>query len=389
MVKKHIEQFPAMESHYVRKSTKKLYLESRLSIYKMYNLYKNDFCKNNNLDNPVSEKTYRIIFCNNYNYSFFKPKKDLCSTCTKYEQASPTEKRELEAQYTFHLMRKNQCNEAKENAKIRCKNDPTFTMCSFDLQSVLKLPSSGVSVFYYSRKICVYNLTIYVGYGEKAHCFTWNELNGKRGSNEIGSTLFKFLQSLPSVVNHVSLFCDTCGGQNRNQNVAAVMLYAVQMIPNLKIIEIKFLESGHSHMECDSMHSAIESAKKYESAFTMNDWARIFKSARSFNPKNKKKGEYEVHILKYKDFFNLQELSSNLIKNRNKDENGETVSWLNIKCLRFQKENPEAFFYRYDHSSDYKKVNISGRGRPKQLPIELKSAYQQLLPISSKKNLIF
>ena len=39
-VKRHIESFPTIPSHYSRKSTKKLYLDSKLSIAKMFSLYK-------------------------------------------------------------------------------------------------------------------------------------------------------------------------------------------------------------------------------------------------------------------------------------------------------------------------------------------------------------
>lgn len=148
---------------------------------------------------------------------------------------------------------------AKESDKLRCKNDSSFITANFDLQSVLQLPYSDVSQFYYSRKICVYNLTIYEGDGKNAYCYSWNELNGKRGSNEVGSILLKYIEQLPSSVTELSLFSDTCGGQNRNQQVAAALLYAVKNT-HMKIIEHKFLESCHSHMECDSMHSAIENA---------------------------------------------------------------------------------------------------------------------------------
>ena len=55
------------------------------------------------------------------------------------------------------------------------------------------------------------------------------------------------------------MFSDTCGGQNCNQNVAAVLLYAVQSIGHLKVIE-QFMEKAHTYMECHSMHSAIEFA---------------------------------------------------------------------------------------------------------------------------------
>ncbi|CAF4889569.1 unnamed protein product [Pieris macdunnoughi] len=246
----------------------------------------------------------------------------------------------MEAEYSLHLIRKTECQEAKAKDKLKASEDPTLVTATFDLQSVLQLPYSGVSLFYYSRKICVYNLTIYLASGE-AHCYTWNELNGKRGSNEIGSILLIFLQSLPVTVTSVSLFCDTCGGQDRNQQVAAMLLYAVKKIEHLNQIELKFLESGHTQMECDPMHSAIESAKKHKSAFTMTDWINIFRSARSQRGKNK---------------------------------------------ASVEKGSPDILFCRYDHSSEYKKVNIVGGGRRKSAAaLGLKPAYSDPLPISKAK----
>jgi len=58
------------------------------------------------------------------------------------------------------------------------------------------------------------------------------------------------------------MFSDTCGGQNRNQNIAAVLFYAVQSIDPINRVEQKFLEQGHTYMECDSMHSFTKLAKK-------------------------------------------------------------------------------------------------------------------------------
>lgn len=134
---------------------------------------------------------------------------------------------------------------------------------------------------FYSRKLCVYNLTIYEGAKRNiGYCYFWNEINGKRGSSEIGTTLFKYINQLPSIITELSLFSDTCGGQNRNQHVAAILLYTVSNT-HIQTIEHKFLESGHSYMECDSMHSAIEHAKKNTDVFLMNVWANIFKKARS------------------------------------------------------------------------------------------------------------
>ena len=57
------------------------------------------------------------------------------------------------------------------------------------------------------------------------------------------------------------LLSDTCGGQNRNQHVTVVVLYAVQWTDHIRVIE-QFLERGHTYMECEFMHSTIEVAQK-------------------------------------------------------------------------------------------------------------------------------
>nr|CAH7763454.1 unnamed protein product [Callosobruchus chinensis] len=93
IVKSHIERFPAMESHYTRKSSRRKYLDSKLSIAKMSSLYK-ELCENENRK-PVSLITYRRIFCNNYNLSFYKPKKDQCQMCVKFNAATEEKKQQL------------------------------------------------------------------------------------------------------------------------------------------------------------------------------------------------------------------------------------------------------------------------------------------------------
>jgi len=40
------------------------------------------------------------------------------------------------------------------------------------------------------------------------------------------------------------VFSDTCGEQNRNENIAAELLYAVQSIYHINVIEQKFQEKG-------------------------------------------------------------------------------------------------------------------------------------------------
>jgi hypothetical protein len=189
---------------------------------------------------------------------------------------------------------------------------------------------------------------------------------------------------LPEAVKEVSLFSDTCGGQNRNQNIVAILLHAVRTT-QIDIIEQKFLESGHSMMECDSMHSAIDSAKKHVSVYTMYDWINIFRGARS--TRNRKSAPpYVVNILQYEDFYDLSSLSKSLLKNKRKDTEGNVVKWLKIKSLRFEKAHPEFVFFRYGYSGPYSKIFICGRGGNQKIIMpQLQKLYSKLLPISQEK----
>lgn len=160
-VKSHIESFPTMGSHHCRKSTKRKYLDSTLSISKMYDLYL-EKCRNNGNEKHVSQITYRRIFCQNYNLSFFQPKKDQCLICENFEKNKndPHKAATLKAEYEAHIRRRDEANMAKAADKSHAGEVGHFVSATFDLQSVLQIPCSEVSQMYYSRKLCAYNLTV-------------------------------------------------------------------------------------------------------------------------------------------------------------------------------------------------------------------------------------
>lgn len=352
----HIASFPTMESHYVRKESKRQYLDSKLTIPKMHELYS----KLHKDNDPVSEITYRRIFATNFNLSPFIPKKDQCLVCNKYNTANAQQKMELESSYTQHIERKLTCLAEKDKDTKRAETDKNFVTVTFDLQAILQLPCSLVGILYYVRKLTIYNLCIYENaLPNNAYCFPWSEINGKKGGVEIGTILYHYLSKcIPPNVTEVSLFSDTCSGQNRNQYVAAILLWAVNTIDNINVIEHKFLESGHSHMEADSMHSSIEHAKKHTDVFSMNDWMNIFKNARAkgtykVNGKKVKKDRYQVKEFKYDEFLDLKSLAQEMIKNKTMDTDNNKVNWLKIKKMRNVKGD-ENIYITYDMTDEYK-----------------------------------
>jgi hypothetical protein len=375
----HIKSFPKTESHHCRKDTKREYLDSRLTITKMYALYlemlKN---KHGELQKPVSEAVYRRTFVENYNLGFYHPKKDQCEECTKFELMSADEKENYKTNIEQHKERSQEAQAAKAFDKTRAKEQANFRSITFDLQSVLQVPCSDVSLMYYKRKLCCYNLTVYEqAPPNDAYCYLWSEVDGKRGSNEIGTCLFKYLTELPPEITEISMFSDTCGGQNRNQNVTAILLHAVRTIDHISVIEQKFLEKGHSYMECDSMHSAIERAKKNTAVFSISAWRAIFELSRNKHP-------YKVKQLQFNEFLDCKALCDETIKNRTKDVNGKVVNWLKIKVLRFDKSDCNAIQYKYRYGDPFVKINILGRGRRGLIP-PLTTCYNAALPIPAVK----
>lgn len=97
---------------------------------------------------------------------------------------------------------------------------------------------------------------------------------------------------------HLILYSDSCSGQNRNQYLNAGLLHALKTSRNIETIEQRFLESGHTQMECDSMHSTIEQAKKRTSIFIPSQWDTIITMAR-------KKKPYIVVPLRFNNFYDL------------------------------------------------------------------------------------
>ncbi|CAH1643294.1 unnamed protein product [Spodoptera littoralis] len=392
-VKDHIESFPVIDSHYCRKKSNRKYLEPTLSISKMYDLYVQKMKKNNKV--PVKFNIYKKVFGTQYNLAFYHPKKDQCSTCNNYNKDKSNIN--ILNEYTQHIERKEASYRSKELDKKRSEEDDSYLCVTMDLQSLLQIPSTADSLMYYSRKLNLYNLSIYEFKPPQndAHCMIWTEINGKRGSVEIASAIYLWIKNLPEAVTHVTLYSDTCSGQNRNQYIAAFLLYLVHTHRTIKVLEQKYLESGHSYMEVDSMHSAIEKEKKYTDTFSIIDWKGIMQRARS-KRQNKNVNPYKVTELSYQDMIDVKSLSSKIIKNTTIAENGEKVCWLKIKCLRFQKDLPGFIKYRYDYDGPYNLLNaLCKPGRPtrrtqnSEMPTinteDLPRAYKQCLPITKQK----
>ncbi|MES9882503.1 MAG: hypothetical protein ABW185_16670 [Sedimenticola sp.] len=385
IINDHIKSFATVDPHYTRKDTKRQYLARELNIRKMYSLYV-DKCKESG-GKPVHEKVYRSTFCREHNLSFYHPKKDQCQVCNHYDdmKSAGTVTPLVEQRYVDHQARKKRARLEKENDKKRAKVHPEFHVSAFDLEAVLTTPCSLVGELYYKRKLCCYNLSFYTLASGNVTCYLWDETQGSRGSCEVATCLMLHLNAITtktSAVKEVTYYSDTCGGQNRNQFVAAALLYSIQSMDKIECINHKFLESGHSEMECDSVHAAIEHTKSLTKVHVPSQWETVVTLARKSNP-------YVVVPMKYTDFMDFKQMKKDSIKNVKIEKNGNKVNWLKIKWIRVQKKMPNTLCINYTFDEEnFLEINAFSnktRGRPKTPSMYLQPRYESKTPISAAK----
>ncbi|KAK7504908.1 hypothetical protein BaRGS_00003936 [Batillaria attramentaria] len=198
---------------------------------------------------------------------------------------------------------------------------------------------------------------------------------------------FATLKSLPNNINHVVLFSDTCTGQNRNQFVASALLHAAQTLPNISTIDQKFLESGHTHMEVDSMHACIERAKKNVTIHIPDQWNTVIQMARPAKP-------YDVFPMCHTDIWDFKKVAAQSMRNTKTDVAGCRVNWLKIKWLRYIKGEKDTIFFKYRMpDSAFNQLKIRGssrRGRQQSTAVQgssLPMRYCSRLPISEAKKM--
>lgn len=101
----------------------------------------------------------------------------------------------------------------------------------------------------------------------------------------------------------------------------------VQNNPHIDFIDHKFLEPGHTHMECDSDHALIERKKKKSNIDIQipRDWYQFVRSVHS---------KMNVVEMKANIFFNFSELLKSKFIWRRCNENGERFIWNEVRWLR-------------------------------------------------------
>lgn len=383
----HIKQFPVVDSHYTRKESDRLYLNETLNLSKMYRLYKEWYGEqpDNDPTNLASKSQYEKIFNTKFNYSFFKPKKDLCDTCFIYENADEDRKTQLKDSYDLHVKEKDEVRKLKDNEKANSSQD-TISVACFDLEKVLYIPQSEVSRFYYKRKYAVYNFTIYDVLMKKGFCYVWHQEIAKRGAIEISSCLWHYIKHevVEKGKTEVSFYSDSCAGQNRNRFVFAMFQHASRLF-GVDICH-RFFEKGHSQSEGDTMHACVERAKKNHVIYTPEQMYCIISNAKVEGDK------FSVKEMMQSDFCDFKQLVNKPEVNWFQNDDSQKVFWSRVKEVNIKHTNPDQITYKYSllagsESKTLTTNKLSSRRRRRgnnsntQEVITLIPAYTDLIPV--------
>ena len=351
----HINSFPLVESHYCRARTERKYLDPFLSIASMFSLY-SDQCDKNGWE-KVSEDKYRKVFDYDFNLGFHRPKKkDQCDVCIAHKNRNgPINPKEIEI-YQSHINNKVAARQLKETVKKDACNSRTATGCAFDMQQILLCPDGKSSSYLYKRRLGVYNLTIYDYKNGDAHCFMWPENEGRRGSNEVASCLFKYMdEQSKQGIKQITMFSDNCAGQNRNRFVAFALNFARKHFKLDKITHI-FLEKGHTETENDSVHATIEKKVRNIDIYSPDQWYTAVRTARiSKNP-------YLVHEMTSLDFIDFKQMAGN-VRNLNVDDSGEKISWSKVREVTAIHDDPSALHIKTSYEGQPRRLDMNRRKR--------------------------
>ena len=291
-----LDSLPKMPSHYCRSSSTRQYLEPTFaSRAELYRCYKERCCSNN--DGTVSEKVFFSIL-DHKNISLFRPRKDQCDTCCGYEARNIEQ-----GVYESHILRKDEARAAKTVDKETAANPGNHLYAlTVDMQAVLLCPKLQASALYFKTKLAVHNYTVYNLTTGEALCYVWHEGEGELTGNVFASCLVDYITSMECEEgSEIVIWSDGCNYQNRNALLSNALVHTAEKLK--VVITQKFLEKGHTQMECDSVHSTIEKKLKRKPVYVPEMYAQYMREACLQKP-------YKVKFLDHSFFKNYSVLNT-------------------------------------------------------------------------------
>lgn len=360
---KFINSLPHYDSHYVRESNSgRQYLAPNLNMKILYQEYKN-VC-NEQDEMPLSNYMFRDVFYRKFNLRFKAPLQDTCSYCDIMKHkinAAPiksVQRMELIQEREEHYSGVRLVSREYKDYVSESKQSTDTIVLVFDLEKIFETPKLPSSRAYYSRQLSTYNLCIHDDTHNRTYMYLWHEAIGSKGPAEIGSCLIYHMNNfVPNECKNLILYSDSCGAQNRNIKVSAMLSHYLEKSQTLESITQHFYRTGHSYNVCDRKFAIIEKKRKrVDTIYVPSQWKTLIEDAKVTSPK------FNVIQMDSSHFMSCDQLLATFCTNRKRTVDKEEINWFTFRKLGYRKSHPMNIFFetyadvaaKYDESYEFK-----------------------------------
>ena len=369
-IRQFVDEVPKFRSHYSDSNI--VYISPDLNYSKLYNMY-----LEKNPENKVSLRIFQREF-KNVGVEFYTPSKDTCSKCDEFKtkqwnDISDGERTENSSEQERHLEKALFAQEMLKEKTEESKENPSLLCFSFDLQKTQRIPYLNASAAFYKRQMWLYSLGINLRNTNKGTMCIWQETEGRRGSNEVASSIDAFLKTLNlSKYEAIHSFSEGCDNQNRNETILGYFMYVINNT-NIKTWTHTYLENGHSYLLNDTDFGKIEKIKnKNLHVFNYDEWVKIIRLCK-----------FDVVDMKNR-FFDFKKLQKNLNFKKLNNE-GEKFTWQEIRWVQLRSNTPNLLHYKNsnDPNETPKVLDFSGKSKTKTK--EPEKLYEEKIQLSLEK----
>ena len=357
----HVKLFLVAYPKYVphHNNSQKQYFCPNTSIKKLHSEYLSKFPTF-----PVSLTIFQRMF-KEMNINIYKPKTDTCPKCdylqhniSKTEDIA-TKVRLIKERDMHHARAKRAREELKSATANESLNVLAFT---FDMQKIQPIPFIQTSTVYCKSQLSIYNLGINTLWNKQGHMMLWSENEAGKGTDEVCSSIYKFLRdSNMGPIDKVLTFSDASGGQNRNKAMLSFIMYACNKFKISEWVH-RYMEPGHSYLPNDSDFGLIERKKSKQNVYCLDDWIKIVESANSNNPFITTKMAPE-----FRDVGSL--VSQRHFKQL--DEAGYNFNFMNLSWFSIKQNSDTVEYGNNDDVEGQRRKYKCPLKRNKELPVEL------------------
>lgn len=247
----HLNTIPSRSSHY-SPSQRKYFDNPDLTKLKLYNLFKEYYLERTGEQLKLHYKTYVKIFRVRSNYSFNKPRTDVCNDCSKFEVAiNPTE--DEISQHEEHLKAVEEYKALKNFYLTEAAKNTDYLVLEFDYSQNISLPKLNVNTQYYKRQLNMYLFNVHNHNTGDSSMYLFTENQANKNPNSVASFIFHYLQQFfrneKQTYRTIVLFSDAAGSQNKNITMVRFEQW-LSKVTSTEVLHV-YPVRGHSYNQCD------------------------------------------------------------------------------------------------------------------------------------------